>query len=231
MSPDGLTVASGSPGETTRLWSTQTRAEAPVVSGSSAMAGFSGDGRMLVLAPEGPDYRWYLIESGKSRSIPAGSEPPLKFDFLSRPYDVTGNAPLAVLGRSEGTVELWDLALGSKIASWRAGVHEITAAVFSPNGTLLATGDAGGSVKVWNTTTHRPAASTHLFNANARPVLAFSADGQYLAIATQNQWGKTKVRFWDFAKGSSPAVHPASSGPVRPSKIPAARGSRESVPR
>jgi WD40 repeat protein len=119
---------------------------------------------------------------------------------------VTGDQPLAVLGRMDGTVELWNLAARNQVASWKAGTNELIAAAFSPDGTSLATGDAGGLVKIWKTATHAETTAVRVFDQpelrlnislfRPRISLCFSPDGETLALAEGNS---KVVRLWNVA--------------------------------
>jgi WD40 repeat protein len=187
LSPDGTVVATGSSDGTTKLWDGTARDSALIEHGS-LIAGFSRDSRTLVLAPREGDYRWHLLSPAHSTvEIPA--EPPLRSDFIQRPYDVFGDAPIGVLGRIDGSVEFWDLAARKQIASWSAGSNSITAATFSPDGTHLATGDVAAQIKVWSVATREELAAFRLASpalpAVGAPVstLVFSPGGKTLAAA------------------------------------------------
>jgi WD40 repeat protein len=69
-----------------------------------------------------------------------------------------------------------------------------TAAAFSPHGQILATGNADGTVRLWDVTAHRQ------ITALTRPAgavnsVAFSPDGKTLATGNADH----TVRLWDVA--------------------------------
>jgi WD40 repeat protein len=78
-----------------------------------------------------------------------------------------------------------------------------TAAAFSPHGQILATGNADGTVRLWDVTAHRQ------ITALTRPAgavnsVAFSPDGKTLATGNADH----TVRLWDVAylmkRGTAP---------------------------
>ncbi len=116
-----------------------------------------------MLAPHEGDYRWHLLGPANSHStVEVPTNPPIRLDLLGKPYDVFGDQPLGALGRSEGTIELWNLATSERTATWQHDTNEITVVSFSPDGDLLATGDSQGQVHLWRTQTHEELASFNL---------------------------------------------------------------------
>ena len=74
----------------------------------------------------------------------------------------------------------------------------VSAVAFSPDGTLLATADADGTVRLWNPATRRPIGVTlHASARNGVWGVAFSPDGTLLASAD----GDGTVRLWNPATG------------------------------
>ena len=67
---------------------------------------------------------------------------------------------------------------------------------FSPDGTLLATGEARGEVRVWDVATGKPLLVLPGHTAWVRSV-AFSPDGTLLASASEDR----TIRFWDTPSG------------------------------
>src|SRR6185369_6767772 len=114
--------------------------------------------------------------------------------------DIFGEMPVGVLGRTDGSIELWDLAAGQRTASWRGDSNSVTAASFSPDGTRLATGNVKGQVKIWQVSTRENLAT---FETSEKPgreqplaKLVFSPDGDNLASASWPSW-PAKVMLWD----------------------------------
>jgi len=97
---------------------------------------------------------------------------------------------------SKSFVTLWDAQTGKYRCS--AGDHEpySTSIAFSPDGTLLASGGADGTIKIWSlTTSEAPKVwSKHVGRVNA---IAFSPSGKILASVGKDR----TVKLWQVSTG------------------------------
>ncbi len=94
-----------------------------------------------------------------------------------------------------GTVELMDAAKRERITTFRhteGNRYTNWSVAFSHDGTLLASGSANGTIKVWNVNTREEAAS---LDGHTEQVLAldFSPDGTLLASGSRD----STVKLWD----------------------------------
>jgi hypothetical protein len=112
-------------------------------------------------------------------------------------------------GNDEGRVEVWSLSRGEKMASFQAGRPKVRSLAFGRDprhvsgsaekgelaGRLLAAGNAGGMVTVWDLAAQQTRA---LCPGSSYDVLtmALSPDGVTLASV-----GRGEVRLWDLATG------------------------------
>ena len=60
-----------------------------------------------------------------------------------------GDAPVAS-GSKDGSLCLWDVKTGRRLARWTAHKGSVTALAFHPDGQTLVSGGSDGVVKVWN---------------------------------------------------------------------------------
>ena len=195
MSPDGRTVMSGSADGTTKLWSAETRHPDTVLDGYYVVAGFIGGGRQLVACRIGGGCVW-TPESGARAEFRIPNDPPFVIGTPGKPYDVKPDEPLGALGRSDGSVEVWNLTTGAKMTAWQAHADGISAVAFSSDGQRLATGTTKGEVKIWDFATRREVARCDPMD---RPLacLAFSPDGKSLAGSGES----SEVWLWDAVTG------------------------------
>jgi WD40 repeat protein/tRNA A-37 threonylcarbamoyl transferase component Bud32 len=203
MSPDGRLLASGALDGTTKLWDATTRHAQRKLPECLLVTGFSSDSRRLV----GIGYResrlWNLEDDAR-RMIPLQDYNKLRdrnyFGFMSASEDVHGVEPNAVFGRTNGVLEVWNLATMSRVTSWRVDESNVATAAFSPDGQFIATSGAKGDVILWEAGTRR---ELRRFKAWEGPLmcLRFSPDGRLLA-GSENKSMDSHVGLWDVNTGA-----------------------------
>ena len=214
FSPDGKILATAAEDGTARLWDVATHRQigAPLLAvspGDNVVAGvaFSPDGTTLATAAADGTARLWRLTSYGQVGEPLGA--PDDNDGANATVFSPDGALLAV-GYGDGTVRLWDAATQQEIgtpliadsnpASAAIG-NGVAGVAFSPDGKILATADAAGTVRLWDVFTRRqigPALTAdngHYANPllNGAAGVAFSPDGKILATLGDDM----NVRLWD----------------------------------
>lgn len=95
-----------------------------------------------------------------------------------------------------GTIILWDVATGRRLATLSGHSFYVLCVAFSPDGTLLASGSGDNTMKLWDTTTGRELLT---FHGHTKPVrsVAYSPDGRWIASAAEDH----TVKLWNPGTG------------------------------
>jgi WD40 repeat protein len=164
-------------------------------------AATSGDGELLATA-RGTELRlWPLREDGPARSLT--SEVPVR----SVELDETGERILVV--GDDGVARVLDPAEGEPLLVIRSPDDGFTTAAFSPDGSLVATGDSGGLAAIWDA---RTGELRHELEGHTEAVtnVAFSSAGRRLVTTSLDGDG----RIWDARTGAQLQLLRGHYGPV-----------------
>ena len=176
---DSSVIASAGDSNTIKLWDWRNKTST-TLRGHNGLIGsveFSPDGKLL--ASGGDDWTFRLWDVDTHRNIATLEH--ITGRNRSQVKDVVFSTDGEMLATAGQHVKLWDLDSQNEIATLHHDEY-VWALAFSPNGQLLAAGDAGGTIRVWDVATQKAVAQLE-----GDPVsvytLVFSPDGRTLASA------------------------------------------------
>ncbi|MBL9148137.1 MAG: protein kinase [Phycisphaerae bacterium] len=120
---------------------------------------------------------------------------------------------LLAVGCEDGSINVWDVVRGQRIAVLGRHVGRVYAVAFSPDGRRLASGGNDNALRLWDTATWDQVLERHEHSSYVHAV-AFSPDGTQIATAS----GDMTVRVWD-----------SLSVPERLAQTRAARATRDEL--
>jgi serine/threonine protein kinase len=139
-----------------------------------AAVAFSPDGAHLASAGiNGAVWLWN-VRTGRAEQVLGSSQGQSGAQALA----FSPRAPLAASAGRDGTVCLWNMSAGALAARLKGHSDAVRAVAFSRDGRAVASGGAGGKVRVWGSADHRPR-SVHTFSSPVNAV-AFGPDGALL---------------------------------------------------
>ncbi len=197
FAPDGSLIAAGLSTEA-RLWSVTGEGEADTIEYRHTVEdlAFSPNGTLL----GGGQGLWgvrlvQVADGSELHQLGSGYNNRLAFSPAGETV-ATGNRG--------GIVSLWRVQDGELLAEWEAPETAWVAALaFSPDGQILAAGHWGGEVHLWQVTDgrllHTLPPQTDFCEVEG---LAFTADGQRLAVAGARHELDHVIRLWTVADGS-----------------------------
>jgi WD40 repeat protein len=187
FAPDGKILALGCSDKTVRLWDPATGKERTDAHLNKVWAvAFSPDGQSLASASARGEIKLWETKDPEQPAVLDNA------DAVSAMGLHPESRKLVAALRS-GPAKVWDAATGQVLARLDVALPHAAAAPFSPDGTMIATPLADGSVKLWDSGSSAKELATLKGHSNIVYGAAFSPDGQTLATASMD----TTVNLWD----------------------------------
>jgi WD40 repeat protein len=124
-----------------------------------------------------------------------------------------------VAGWADGTIELWSIRRGERLASWSAQRGRIVALAAHPDGRrVLFTEISGPAIRVWDVEAGRElpplAGSAQHEQDSVVGAIAVTADGRRAISGSWDEDTRGEVLLWDLGRGESRRLA-GHGGPVR----------------
>jgi WD40 repeat protein len=174
-------------------------------------ARFSADGSLL--ATGGADGTLILWDArrGSVKTVMWDDSKPSGSGHLASPVSDVAFSPdgktLASVQYDDPYVRLWAVATGQYRTSLGGASHFIMAVAYSPDGSLIASGETDGTVILWNARTLRQRCTLRGHSSQVSTI-AFSPDGRTLASGDAD----AVVRVWDVESSPNTPDDWGSSG-------------------
>jgi RNA polymerase sigma factor (sigma-70 family) len=197
-SPDGKTLASGSPDPTIKLWDVKTGKEQATLKGHTDRVwsvSFSPDGKTLASGSWDQTIKLWEVATGKEQATLKGHT----FAVLSVAYSPDGKTLAS--GCGDNTIKLWDVKTGKEQATLKGDIFSVWSVAYSPDGKTLASGCGNNTIKLWDVATGKERATFQGHTSSVRSV-SFSPDGKTLASGSDDK----TIKLWDVATGKEQAT-------------------------
>ncbi len=191
--PNQKMIASGSSDKTVKIWKPDEARQGPNLIGHSDVVetiAFSPTSNIIASASNDKTVRLWDADKQKALQILKGHNKPVLFVTFSP----DGKLIATTCPESDkvGTVKLWNVADGKLLHTFSNDEGGVMSAAFSPDGKILVTAGTRGKLNLWKLDSY-DLLSQHEISSAPRPSIAFSKDGNYLALAGENE-----IRLLDF---------------------------------
>jgi len=193
LSPDGTRIASGSAGNTVRLWDAASGELLTTLTGHEnwvLSVAFSPDGKRIASGSVDNTVRLWDAASGEPLVTLEGHEDAVWTVAFS------ADGSRIASGSVGGIVRVWDAAAGELLATLAEHEYAVSSVAFSPDGSRIASGSEDNDVRVWDAVSSELLATLE-GHASWVSSVAFSPDGRRIASGSADE----KVLLWDATSG------------------------------
>ena len=196
FSPDGRRIVSASGDYSVRVWDVKTGTQIAegVHEDQVYFASFSPDGRRVVSASKDSTIRIWDAET--LTPIVA----PIKIDDMatSAVFSPDGKFIVSTSFSSEPDIRIWDASTGDlHCPPLKGHTQTVTCAIFSPDGSRIASGSWDNTVIVWDAGTGEQIGKPLEGHTRSITSVAFSPDGSRIISASSDG----TIRIWDVYTG------------------------------
>ena len=197
VTPDGSMLASGSEGNTIRLWRLPDGECAATLRGHENQVGtlaVTPDGSLLASGSYDKTIRLWRLPGGECL---ATLQPKHTVFALA----VTPDGSLLASANGYGTIRLWRLPEGKRVAKLRGHEDRVASLAVTPDGSLLASASYDKTIRLWRLPGGECVATLR-GHENRVGCLAVTPDGSLLASASEDN----TIRLWRLPEGECVAT-------------------------
>ena len=189
LSPNTLTILTGSEDKTARLWDVLTGEELLSFNGHTqaitAVAYSPNEKTVLTGSADGLVCLWHSKTGELLKEIKAHTSSITALAF-------SANSNILLTGSKDRTVKLWNAHTGVLLTLLKGHTYSIASVAYNPRGTTVLTASWDGSIRLWDSKTGEKLKQT-ITNGIIRTV-TFSPNGHTILIAVNDT-----VQLWDAA--------------------------------
>ncbi|WP_261248561.1 caspase family protein [Laspinema olomoucense] len=188
LTPDGLTLASGSQDNTIKIWAIETGELLHTLTdhrGPVRSLAISPDGQTLISGAGDATIKIWDLETGELQNTLTDHT------RLVRGLAIAPSGKILASASWDQTLKIWDLTTGELQNTLMGHTDSVVSVAISPDGSTLVSGSDDDTIKLWNLTTGEELATLTNHRSDIFS-LVFSLDGKTLVSGS---WDQT-IQVW-----------------------------------